>query len=475
MRRHPTSTLITLALFILLFIGKDAALAMPAQPLADNTPVAQIDPLADEVILPMPSLASYALDPEPGRLTFVASRDTETGGGSGDASELLHLESALNLTTRKFESHALLTDLVAKHPDDARVLADLAVADERLGRFRPSLANYERSLALDANNIHTLKAKSYLHALEGPHVRLDQWYRDTSSEETQLISRAHVRDFFGEHYTVGATYEHRYIYDSIQRQRFDGSIGVFEGHRNRYEAFVERAHEFAATRLSLVGQEDTPGAALAHLRELPYGRLLLRGAYREPYWVFVEGLADEGTADSLQAAWIYDGHSHFGGEFLGASPVTGSVSTTVNRYGLGTDDHVAESLELELELRYRFLRRFPGFSVGYGFDAEYVNLTATRTDINGNPFRPIPLESTQVHSWDVALSHDVTHHLHFDLSTGYSYDDRIDASGPFVYGTLIYDTLKHLQIGLNGEFNQETNRGLDNTFVQFGGFLVWRF
>ena len=432
----------------------------------------------DDFVIHSPAPASFLLTSQANGLTIVMTRAAEQkpaeGNNQSDA-ELLHLESALNLTTRKFESHTQLTELAGAHPNDSRVLADLAVADERLGRWRPSLDHYNRSLEIEPGSIHTLKGKSYLHALQGPHFRLDQWYRDTSNEEIQWITRAHVREFVTDNYTVGATYEHRYIDDSIQRQRFDGSIGVFEGHRNRYEAFVERAHEFAATRLSLVGQEGTPGAALAHLKELPFGKLLLRGAYREPYWVFVEGLADEGTADRLQAAWIYEGHSHFGGEFQGASPVTGSVGTTVNRYGLGDDDHVAESLELQIELRYRFLNRWPGLSVGYGFDAEYVNLTATRTDINGNTFHPIPLENTQVHSWDVALSHDLTHHLHFDLTTGFSYDNRIGSSGPFVYSSLIYDTLKHLQLGLNIEFNQESNRGLDSTFTQFGGFLVWRF
>jgi tetratricopeptide (TPR) repeat protein len=389
--------------------------------------------------------------------------------------ELLHLESELSLTTWKFDAHDRLSRLAERHPSDARVLANMGVADERLGRWRQSLEHYERSLAIDPESIDTLKAKSYLHALEGPHLRLDQWYRDTSNQETQWISRIHAREFVTDHYTVGATYEHRYIEGSIERQRFDGTLGIFEGHRNRYEAYVERAHDFASTRLSLLGQEETPGAALAHIKELPVGRLLLRGAYHDPYWVLVEALADEGTADRLEAAWIYEGHSHVGGEFKGPSPVTGSIGTRLNRYGLDDDSHVAESLEILIELRYRFLDFWPGLSVGYGFDAEYASLTATRTDINGDSFHPLPLQSTQVHSWDVSLSHDLTHHLHFDLTTGFSYDNRIDASRPFVYGTLIRDTLNSFQLGLNFEFNQESNRGINNTFTQFGGFLVWRF
>jgi len=102
MRSHPAYTLIPLAALLLLLAGKNAARAMPvdhalegetlaASEFADTppAPVDRVDPRADEETAPSPSLASYALDQEPGGLTFVASRDTAPGGGSGEAN-ILH-------------------------------------------------------------------------------------------------------------------------------------------------------------------------------------------------------------------------------------------------------------------------------------------------------------------------------------------------------------------------------------------------
>jgi len=393
---------------------------------------------------------------------------------SDSGQELLHLESDLNLTTQKFDAHSRLSQLSEAHPNDPKILFDLGMAEERLGRWHQSLDLYNRSLEIAPDAVGRVQAKSYLHAAQGPHARLDQFYRDTSNDEIQWITRAHAREFVANKYTVGATYEHRFVNDNTVRQRFDGSLDRFDGSRGQWDIFAERAHDFSATRLSLLGQEDKVGAGLSHRRQLPFGEVLLKGVYREPYWVFVEGIADEGVADRLQALWQYDGHSHFGGPFKGSSPITGSFGISLNRYGLGSDSNVAESFELLANLRYRFLNSIPGLSVGYEYDAEYANLTASRTDINGNSFRPIPLETTEVHSLDVSWSNDFWNNFHYDLTTGYSFDTRIDSNGPFVYFSLIYDTWKNLQMGLNVQFSQENNRGIDSTFTQSGVFLLWR-
>lgn len=388
--------------------------------------------------------------------------------------DLLHLESALNLQTHKFDSHARQTELFRAHPDDSQIIFDMAVAEERLGRWRRAIEHYTRASEMEPASIGKRQAKSYLHALYGPHVRFDQFFRDTSSQEIQWISQVHAREFVSRDYIVGLDYEYRHIDDNAVITRSNGTFDRFEGNREQWDFYVERGHGFAATRLTALGQENTPGAALEHRRQLYFGEILLRAVYREPYWAFVETLADEGTADRFQVQWNYEGHSHFGGGFQGASPLVGGIQTSINRYGLDSDPHVAESFELQLFLRYRFLDRVPGLSLGYGYDGEYVNQVVTRLDTNGNQFNPIPLISTEVHAFDVSMSKDLSYHLHYDATVGFSFDPRIESSGPFVYFSLIYDTLKNLQMGINVEFNQETARGTDNTFLQIGGFLLWR-
>jgi len=86
----------------------------------------------------------------------------------------------------------------------------------------------------------------------------------------------------------------------------------------------------------------------------------------------------------------------------------------------------------------------------------------------------LPVQSIQIQSWDVSLTNQITKNLRFDLSSGFKYDNRVDSQGPFVFFDLIYDSLSNIEIGINAQFNQETARGTNNTFTQFGTYLTWK-
>lgn len=388
--------------------------------------------------------------------------------------ELLHLESSLLLQTNKFEAHSRLTQMLEAHPKDPKVMADLASVEERLGRWRQAIKHYECALKLDPTAVHNLQAKSYLHGRSGPQVRVDQYYRDTTNLEVQSVSRVTARQSYCSDFTVGVSYEKRFVNDNLIRPRINGTLQTFEGNRQQWNSYVEKAHDFSTTRFSIVGQETQPGASLEHRRQLPIGELSLAGIYHEPYWDYVEGLVNEGTADRVRFQWFYEGHSPIIGKYRSKNPFSGSLGVSLNRYGVENDNSVAESVKILAELRYQIIRLWPWLSVGYQFDSEYVNLTETRIDSAGANFNPLPIQSVQTHAWDVSLTNQVNKNLRFDLSSGFKYDNRVNSKGPFVFFDLIYDSLSNIEIGINAQFNQETTRGTNNTFTQFGAFLTWK-
>jgi len=388
--------------------------------------------------------------------------------------ELLHLESSLLLQTDKFEAHSRLTQMLEAYPKDPKIMADLASVEERLGRWRQAIKHYECALRIDPSSIDNLRAKSFLHGRFGPQVNVEQYYRDTTNLEVQSVSRVTARQSYCSDYMVGVSFENRIINDNIIRPRINGTLQTFEGNRQQWNSYVEKAHDFSTTRFSIVGQETQPGASLEHRRQLPLGELSLAGIYHEPYWEFVEGLVDEGTADRVRLQWIYEGHSPIIGKYRSKNPFSGSLGVSLNRYGVEDDNNVAESVKIQAELRYQIIRLWPWLSVGYQFNSEYVNLTETRVDSAGTNFNPLPVQTIQVQSWDVSLTNQVNKNLRFDLSSGFKYDDRVDSKGPFVFFDLIYDSLSNIEIGINAQFNQETARGTNNTFTQFGAFLTWK-
>jgi tetratricopeptide (TPR) repeat protein len=400
--------------------------------------------------------------------TQVQRTDTED-------KELLHLESSLLLQTNKFEAHSRLTQMLEAHPKDPKIMADLASVEERLGRWRQAIKHYECALGLDPGNIDNLRAKSFLHGRYGPQVRVEQYYLDTANLEVQTISRISARQSYCSNFTVGVSFENRVINDNLNRILINGQSQVFQGNRRRWSSYVEKAHDFSTTRLSIVGQDTQPGASLEHRRQLRLGEISLAGIYHEPYWNFVEGLVNEGTADRMRFQWFYQGNSPIIGKYKSKNPFSGSLGVSLNRYGVEDDNNVAESVKLLAELRYQVIRLWPWLSVGYQFSSEYVNLTESRIDSTGENFNPLPIQNTQIQSWDVSLSSQINNHLRYDLSTGFRFDNRVNSKGPFVFFDLIYDSLANIEIGASIQFDQETARGTNNTFTQIGTFLTWKF
>jgi tetratricopeptide (TPR) repeat protein len=431
----------------------------------------------DSLLIQATQYSEFQIIKSKNRITVQIKRlplKKETQGVEEDL-ELEHLESTLLLQTNKFDAHSGITKLLQAHPDDPKFMADLAEVDSRLGRWRQAIQHYGDAIRLEPDSVNLKQSQGYLRSQFGPQIRADQYYRDTSGAEVQSVSRVMVRQSFGTSYLVGVFFENRIVNDNLLRPRINGRLQAFKGTRQRWNGYVEKAHEFATTRFSIVGQETQPGVSLEHRRQLRLGEVSLKGVYHEPYWDFVEGIIDEGTADRLQLRWIYEGDSPVIGKFKSKNPFSAIVGVSANRYGVEDDNNVAESIKVLAEVHYQLNPLLRGLSVGYQFSGEYANLTETRIDTAGNAFNPLAVQNTQTHSWDISLVNHITDHLRYDFSTGFKFDDRVSSKGPFASLELVYDSFSNLEIGVNAEFDQETVRGSDSTFTQFGAFLIWKF
>ena len=388
--------------------------------------------------------------------------------------ELGHLKSALFAKQPKFIAHQKLSQFSKENPGDPQILADMAEVEEGLGRWREAMDLYAQSLELRPGNRDLYLSRSYLHEEHGPQVRADQYYQDTEDEEIQWVTRVLARQTFFKHYMVGVKFENRVIDDNEIRNDLDGNPRVFDGNRNRWEAYAERSHGFAHTRLSILGQEDEPGAALQHRRELAMGRLLLRGSYNEPYWEILEGIIDQGTVSQLQAVYSYEQPQPMIMNDKEYGYFSGLLGMSLKRFGVEDRNNVADSVEFLGEVRYHPSQLLSGLSFGYSLDLEYVDITDTRIDVNGDNFDPLPIEDIRNHAFDVSLARSYNRHWRYDLSAGYNFDSRTNDGGPFVLVNVLRDTLSNLQVGLNFEINQQLNRGENNSFTKIGAFLLWK-
>ena len=170
--------------------------------------------------------------------------------GVEDDRDLAHLESTLLLQTNKFDAYSGITELLKAHPGDPKFMADLAEVDNRLGRWRQAIKHYECAIRREPDSMYMKQAKSFLRSQYGPQVRADQYYRDTTNAESQWVSRVMARQSYCSNYMVGVGFENRVINDNLIRPRIDGKLQVFKGKRQRWDAYVEKTHEFEIGRAS---------------------------------------------------------------------------------------------------------------------------------------------------------------------------------------------------------------------------------
>ena len=347
---------------------------------------------------------------------------------------------------------ALLRQLVASHPDNARVLTTLASMESAANRQRFAAELYSRAGALDPLNEDITDSAAELDGTRGSRVETDFDSKQVAGAQTEALTTSGVRSRLSPGLDAGL----RFVSDVFT------APGGVSGVRTRGEASLTYEFENGAlARGSIYESAGQAGGGLQFTVPDAKGQTGVTLAYRQPDWDFLQTLSGNGVRD----------RAGFWREQKLSPRTTGRIETGVNRYGLA-GIAAARSFYFEGSVSYRILDH-PNLVAEYGMDKEDRYSLGWLTEGDGQIVAPLPLVSREVHSATLNSSRTVWRHWQVEAYGGGAVD-RLGGHTPFFGGRLISDPKGRLHAEIF--FDRRLyilNKALAETWA--GGRLSWRF
>ncbi len=409
---------------------------------------------------------NFAHDAETSRLTLTrAIAQASAEGGDPTDLRLEILRARLKARTGETdEAREKLARLQTSNPENPDVLVELANIEESVGSWRRASGLYERALGLDPERRDAAAAQRALDREFGEFVRVDTDYQKVHGGDDQVITVVSGRFLPTDALDVGFSLENRYLDDdqvlpangvnesvSIQRQRGEIYVGGSPASGHRIEG-------------AALGSASGPGASARYNYQTPDTSTTLTATWNRAYWELVEGIADDASQDRLSLR-----HEH-----QISRNWSGDAGLGFNRYGIDGIDTAATSVDISGSIRYRVPWEAIGMSVGYSLNAQYVGTLATRRDVNGNAFNPLPLSDTEIHSLDVSLDGGFWDDWRYNVFGSLSYD-RFGGFGPSVGCEVVHEVREDMAYGLRCGHSRVSGRGDNAAFSRLGGFFLVRF
>lgn len=360
---------------------------------------------------------------------------------------------------------AKLRALIDRYPDAVQARIDLAQVEQSMGRWQKALHLYQTVLDLKPDNRAVVAAKVALLKEHSSFVELrshDESFGDTE-EEQNLTLKARLR--LDEWFALEVEQETLDLNEKVAITRANGESGLFQGQRNDLTLrllYHRDAHGWGQLALSSNGKET--GLFLRHHLLRDNGLYWLEAGLNETWNELPVAAIDYGTRDRLgvgyRTDWKY--RLYF------------NTDSAINRYHLNGRNDVAKSWEWNLGLRYRFPAIAPNLDVGYALDKERPFAQQDHMDANGNPYKPLGLIHSEVHSLDLQWSDRLVDYLQANARVGYG-KDRYNGKGPFLNLGLTYEPLPELEAGLFYDIDNTSGRAGNNTLTRLGAYLKVRF
>jgi len=372
------------------------------------------------------------------------------------------LEARWNSDAGHFRNAAhLLSQLVAKHPDDPDVLMSLANFESQVGRWRRASELFNRVLLLSPDNEEVMEAKARLQREQGTQTEVEFMHKTVADSWQEHLMRSTGQVLFGNYLRTGIAYDHNQVQTGTMR-RANGEVGDYDGSRHRAEVYLQHHLERGAQITGSLFLDDLNrgfGIAVANPDLKGQSRLVVD--YHRPYWEFVEGLVGGGVRDKIEAYR----------EQKLAQRLNGWLAGTLNRYGLEGNSSAAQSMGFNGGLNYLVAKK-PIVILQYGFDGEYRTAIQSRTDSSGALYYPIPLVSREVHTADVAVSSTITRTVRIDGFAGYAVD-RFGGNGPYLGMRVTASLSKALEAQV--DFDRRLNSINTGEVVnRLTGRLIWK-
>ncbi len=357
-----------------------------------------------------------------------------------------------------------LAELKTENPENADVLVELASIEQSVGSWRRAAGLYNQAIGLDPERRDLASARRALDREFGPQVRLDIDYQQVQDGDLQVVSVLSGRFLPTEMIDMGFSAENRFL-DDDEVLRANGVTESVTVHRQRGEIYAGGS-PVSGHRIegALLASASGPGGAVRYSFRTPDSVTGVNATYNRAYWELVEGIADEGTQDRLSVRH----------ERQFSQRWTAQGEAGVNRYGIANIDTAATTVDLSASARYLVPWEAADLSVGYSFNAQYVQSIETRIDANGNAFNPMPLTDTEFHSIDLSVGGVFLKDWRYNVFGSLSLD-RFGGFGPSVGGELVWEAGEDVQLGLRAGHSRVSGRGDDAVFTRVGGHLLVRF
>ena len=359
--------------------------------------------------------------------------------------------------------------LAAENPKDVQPTLLFADIEQRLGNWQSALEQYDRALVLAPGQGDVVQAQAQTRHDRGPQYWVDFAKQVISTADTQYIARQQGWFEPTSRTVAGFDYEVREVW-SPDVQKLDGYAGPFQGWRQRAELYVGQNidDEGLFVRGGILAGAGTAGPSARIEKRQDSERLTFIGEYHRAYWEYVEGMANDGRRDRLEAQYSRPLDQE--------ERLVGSFFLAANRYGVRGISDVTNSVAPIADLTYALIQARPLVNLTYNIDAEYLFGTKNFFNSQGQEYSPLPITSREIHSAIATISGYVTDYMRYTVSGGYQFD-RLDlqSKGPRFTGELSYERTPDFEFGANYIYSAATSRGSGDIVNRYGLYLLTRF
>jgi hypothetical protein len=344
------------------------------------------------------------------------------------------------------EALALLQETMRRWGRDGRALTQIALLEERLGRYRSAEEHIDEAVRLEPRNRRLLQEQSRVRLLNASRLKIETEQRSIAGLQEQMWTRMEGHQVLSG--GVGLTW-------NLNRLRYAG-IGEGEsGSRQFGEIGVER-RLMNGMRMHWTVASAGYGVGTAGTLTIPgeRGRTEIRAEYARPWWEMAEFAVSGGTRDAVEIehGWIFSSET-----LLRA--IAGLRRYRDPRSGMTTATQALTSSLIQTLFGRGIL------SLEYIFDLERASLPP----VGSNAL----ILSREVHAG--ALTAHKSIGATWDLSGSFGFAaDRLGGRGPFWTADVTWRPRRALGFQLffdRRRYTQETDR----RSTRLGGGLTWRF
>jgi len=354
-----------------------------------------------------------------------------------------------------FESAAkILRSLYQSNPKNARIIAAYAEVQNNIGNSRHALKLVEEAIKIDPKNQYFLQLKNNIFQNYQSFVLVGQEIESRDGGVRQRISNLQVEQSIAPFSNLGAEFLYNDSKTNLVTMQ-DGTIKPFSDTKTMGSIYFR--HRFKnedKIKLSAYKANKVNGIGARYDLSYSKGYNGLVIDYKKPSWAFLEETANFGSFNQYLLT----------NSFKLNSRINFNSTLGHKQYNIGRFDNIASSNVFTFLASYRFsknnsLVRLLGddgyMILNYNIDGEYVSSRNEKVDANGNNFRPINLQTREIHNIIFLVGKYLANNISGEVGLGFA-KDRYRRSAPTLDTNIVYQYLEDLRFILYGYSRQNT-------------------